>query len=83
MGLMLRLIARWRAMRKERSALLKMVDLLREEDRQVTRALVRAMCGTIDPDTVWVPGKRYACHRCGKRYRQGRQNVWGLCRRCC
>ena len=77
-----RCVARWRAYRKERAALLKMVDLLREDERQMRRNLVRLMCGSIDPDTIWEQGRRYRCHKCGRMYKQGRQNIWGYCRRC-
>lgn len=72
----------YRQRQKERDALVKIVDMLREEDRQMKCALVRMMCGTIDPDTVWIVGQRYCCHQCGRRYTHDRRCLWGLCRRC-
>lgn len=76
------LIARWRAYRKERSALLKMVALLQEDDRRMQRAYVQLALTPLDPNKVFIEGQRYTCVSCNKSFVHDEHSAWGFCRRC-
>ena len=79
-----RFFARWRAYRKERAALLKMVELLKDEDRQMQRVYVQLALAPLDLDARdYLDGTVLHCVYCHKTFVQdNRHCALGFCQEC-